>query len=338
MDVDVVEAGILIRPDLVQVALRIGSADDQLGHVIFANGRGRLFEMGGQLELLSQLARYAGIGPDLVCGLARRGLISGPAHGYLSIARLAPSARVLEKTHGLLVRLGGDVTVPDLASERARFPSATVDHDWWRLRRPGVDPSIFDGVVPSAVTDGLATPQQSDQADRLFEHLESDVWLRPVLAQDVLIQVFAGSQPQKESSRHHGGGARRRVGDDGGMRPHQWTGDARAKSEARRRFGNAANHAPDERALTLPVRPRMKVVGDERNREADLFGAPGLGHQFARSMLFAGERITDFKAEPYHGVVAIQNIMICDILPTILDLKHVRGRLEDERAHGSRLA
>src|SRR5439155_3905530 len=207
MDVDVVEAGILIRPDLVQVALRIRSADDHPGHVIFADGRGRLFEMGGQLELLSQLARYSSIGPGLVCGLACRGLISGPAHGYLSIARLAPSARVLEKLHGLLVRLGADVAVADLSCERARFPSATGDHDRWRLRGPAVDPSIFDGVIPSAVTYGLATPQQSDQSDRLFEHLESDVWLRPVLAQDVLIQVFAGSQPQKESPWHHGGRA-----------------------------------------------------------------------------------------------------------------------------------
>src|SRR5204862_2553769 len=82
MDVDVVEASILIRPDLVQVALRIRSADNHLGHVIFADGRGRLFVMGGQLERLSQLARYACIGPGLVFGLARRSLISGPAPGY----------------------------------------------------------------------------------------------------------------------------------------------------------------------------------------------------------------------------------------------------------------
>ena len=55
-------------------------------------------------------------------------------------------------------------------------------------------------------------------------------------------------------------------------------------------------------------------------------------------MLFTGERITDFKAGLYHGLDAIQNIMLCDIIPTIMDLKLVRGRLEEERAHRRELA
>ena len=43
--------------------------------------------------------------------------------------------------------------------------------------------------------------------------------------------------------------------------------------------GDAADHAPDERALALRVDPRVVVVGDQREGEAGLFGQARVADQ-----------------------------------------------------------
>jgi len=43
------------------------------------------------------------------------------------------------------------------------------------------------------------------------------------------------------------------------------------------------------RAMALAVGPRMKVVRDQREAEADFLGAPGAGDQLGRFGLFGRE-------------------------------------------------
>jgi hypothetical protein len=77
------------------------------------------------------------------------------------------------------------------------------------------------------------------------------------------------------------------------------TGEAGAEPEPLGRLGDAADHAPDERAVALRVDPWVKVVGDQGEAEAGSFGALCEANEVVRGMLFAGERV----AELWHGPI-----------------------------------
>src|SRR6266699_490854 len=63
---------------------------------------------------------------------------------------------------------------------------------------------------------------------------------------------------------------------------------SRAELEPLGGGGDGPDHAPYERALSLPINPGVEVVGDEAEREAVLFGEPRVAHELARAPLFAG--------------------------------------------------
>jgi hypothetical protein len=107
----------------------------------------------------------------------------------------------------------------------------------------------------------------------------------------VLVQVLAGAQAQEEAPRHHGRRRRRRLRDDRRVDAHRGTGHAGAKAQALGSVGDRADHAPDERAVALAVDPGVKVVGDQREGEADLLGAPGVAHQVVGRVFFARKGI-----------------------------------------------
>src|SRR5919197_257565 len=60
---------------------------------------------------------------------------------------------------------------------------------------------------------------------------------------------------------------------------------------------DAADHAPDERALPLPVGPGMEVVGDECEGEAGFLGLARVANEVIREVLLGREGV----AELGHG-------------------------------------
>ena len=57
--------------------------------------------------------------------------------------------------------------------------------------------------------------------------------------------------------------------------------------------GDAADHAPDERALSLPIGPGMKVIGDEDGVHARFLGQLGLRDQRGRTVFLTREKCSD---------------------------------------------
>ena len=78
-----------------------------------------------------------------------------------------------------------------------------------------------------------ALPEQPDHLHRLGQALLADIGLRPVVAEDVLVQVLAAADAEEEPALEHGRGGGRRLGDDRGMDPRRRAGDAGADLDAR---------------------------------------------------------------------------------------------------------
>ena len=90
---------------------------------------------------------------------------------------------------------------------------------------------------------------------------------------------------EEEPAVHHAGGGRRGLGDHRGVHARRGAGDAGAEPQALGAPRDAADHGPYERAVTLPVGPRVVVVGDEREREAGVLCGPCLRDQLVRAEL-----------------------------------------------------
>ena len=129
----------------------------------------------------------------------------------------------------------------------------------------------------------VALPELAHDLDRLLEHRDALVGRGPADAGDVLVQVLAGADAEEEAAGPHHRRARRRgLRDDRRVDADQRAGDARAEPEALGRLRDAADHAPDERALALRVVPRVEVVGDQAEREAGLLGELRVAHHVVR--------------------------------------------------------
>jgi hypothetical protein len=109
----------------------------------------------------------------------------------------------------------------------------------------------------------------------------------------VLVQLLAGADPEEEAAFHHHLGGRGGLGDDGGVDADRRTRDAGAELQPLRRLRDAADHAPDERALALRVDPGVVVVGDQREREAGLLRRARIAHEVVRAVLLRGERVAE---------------------------------------------
>ncbi len=162
-------------------------------------------------------------------------------HGHRVLARLARALAELVPQHrDLLVgRADGDDPVGEPAGPlRVHRPGGgDVDRD--RLLGAGVEPRRLEREVVAVVLDDLAAEQLGDDLDRLEHHRAADADLRPLAADDVLVQRLAGAQPEPEAAGVHraqrGGG----VGDDRGVVAEARAGDGgperqrRARSRAR---------------------------------------------------------------------------------------------------------
>ena len=199
----------------------------------------------------------------------------------------------MKRRDELLVRRDRDEGVSGPAGERGRPLLGGRDGDGRQLVRERVQAGLLEPVVLAVVALVAALPEQSDNFDRLFEHLEPHVPGRPAVAEDVLVQVLARADAEEEAPRHHGRGRRGRLGDDRRMRADERTGDSCPDPERLGRLRDPAEDGPDERALALAIDPGMEVVGSERELEASLLRRPGVADEVVGRMLLRRERVAE---------------------------------------------
>ena len=133
-----------------------------------------------------------------------------------------------------------------------------------------------------------ALPELAHHCHRFLQHLEPDVRRWPSVTEDVLVERFAAAHAEREPPRQHRRRRRGRVGDDRRVRADQGARHCRTDSEARR-GRDPTDDGPDERALSLSIGPRMKMVRQPHALEAELLGTSrGMNH-VPRVQLFAGE-------------------------------------------------
>ena len=230
----------------------------------------------------------------LLCLLVRL----GPADPDLSVPRaIAAAGAVL--LDGFLVRLGGDECVTRATCQLSRFRPGRRDGDRDRMLGQRVERRVVDRVVLAAVGLLAAVPEEADHLDRLLEHLDPLVGRGPAGARDVLVQVLTCTEPEREPARQHRADGSGGLRDDRRMRPDQRARDAGRKLDPLGCLRDPAQHAPDERTLTLGLDPGMEVVGDHREGEAQLLRPRGVADEVERFVLLGGEPVAELR----HGAL-----------------------------------
>src|SRR5204862_4064888 len=90
--------------------------------------------------------------------------------------------------------------IADAAGQLGAPGPADGDHERRRRLRQRVEPRVLHGVVATVVRLVAALPEQAQHLDGLREALLADGGLRPAPADDVLIEVLAGADAEKEAA------------------------------------------------------------------------------------------------------------------------------------------
>ena len=139
------------------------------------------------------------------------GVPSGPCPPHGALVTLGP------QHPDLLVRgAHGDHAVREPAGLPGvdRTGRGDVDRDAVRIVRTGVELGALEREVLPLVLDDVAAEQLVDDLDGLEHHRGADADLRPLAADDVLVERLARAQSQPEAPREHGTQRGRRMGDD----------------------------------------------------------------------------------------------------------------------------
>jgi hypothetical protein len=211
----------------------------------------------------------------------------------LADPRLAPAAGGVEHLAQLGPWLDGDHQVGVLTGQGGRLLPGHGDADPYGLIGQVPQLGRVHVEVRAAVVDVAAGEQGADDLDGLGELLVPDVRRLPALADDVLVEVLAGTEAEGEATlgqERHGGGL---LGDDRRVVAHGRVGHVRHERDALGRLGGGAEDAPGVRRVALGVEPGVVVVGDHSEVEAGLLGPDHVPHQLPGSRLLTHHRVTD---------------------------------------------
>src|SRR5437016_5076835 len=292
MQADVIEPGIDAFLDRAEVWLGIRADGRVLRRLLDGDGLDGRLEVRGPADLLRELAAQRARGPELVHELARGRGIASPADLHLDVSRFPRAAGAVVRRDDLAIRVCRDEAVGDTARDPRHLRSTCRDVDRRRRFAERVETGVLDGEVRPAVALLASAEEKAKHLDGLFEHLGACRERWPSATHDMLVQVLAGADTEKEAAVEHDGRRRCGLRDDRGMCSDKRAGHARADGELRRR-GDPADHRPDERALSLPVDPRVEVVGELYVREPGLLGALRGADDLERAVLLAGDPKAD---------------------------------------------
>src|SRR5581483_10981264 len=139
-----------------------------------------------------------------------------------------------------------------------------------------------------------ALPEQAQYFAGFCEHLLTHVGGGAALAGGVFGGGFTRAHAKPETAPHHRRRGRRRLRNDRRMNAHRRAGHTRAKAQPFSRLRDCADHTPHERALALPVRPRVIVIRNHGEGKTDFFGTPRILNEFSRAVFLAAKFVADF--------------------------------------------
>jgi len=138
-----------------------------------------------------------------------------------------------------------------------------------------------------------AVEQRRDDVDGLAEHLVPHVGRRPALADDVLVEVLSGAEPQGEAPVREQADRGRFLRDHGRVVAHDRTRDVCHQLHAFGHLRDRAQHAPGVRRVTLLLEPREVVVAHHLEVEARALGRAGVLHDLAWAGLLGHQRVAE---------------------------------------------
>src|SRR6185437_3523391 len=201
LDVELIETGVLIRLDRLQMSVEVGSARHGFGHHALADQLAGLLEMCRGRQDLRKLAGQLLAGPQPVYGGAGSRLVLAPANlhpaGYQHLVVLGLGPELVDR---FLVWADRAEPVTDTRRERRCLWSEPGDQDRRYPLRQIVDAGVLHPVVPAAVALHPALPQVADHDHGLLEHLKTLVRRWPVVPEDVLVERLPGAEPEREAA------------------------------------------------------------------------------------------------------------------------------------------
>ena len=218
--------------------------------------------------------------------------VAAPAQLHLDVLRLPLTARAVVLRDELVVGVRRDEAIAGARRELGRLRATRRDVDRRGRLAERVQASVRHGEVASTEAALATAEQRAHQVDRLFEHLATDLERWPAPPDDVLVQVLAGADAEEEAPVEHDVRGRRGLRDDRGMHADDRTGDPGPDGELRRRR-DPTDDRPDERALTLPVDPRMEVIGELHVRKTHRLGALRRADDLVRAVLLTRDPKAD---------------------------------------------
>ena len=115
---------------------------------------------------------------------------------------------------------------PSAGGELDRALPGHRDQQRRRLVGQRVEAGVLDREVLAAVARQLALPELADHLDRLLEALLALDHPGPAVAEDVLVEVLAAADAEREAARQEAGGGGGGLGDDRRVDPGRRAGDA----------------------------------------------------------------------------------------------------------------
>src|SRR5581483_10319960 len=129
-----------------------------------------------------------------------RALVAVVAQGYLPDTGLAGTTGALEHLPELGIGLHRDHHVGMPTGETARVASRHRDAEIGSAFGDVPEPGRLHVEVPARVGNVLARPERADDLDRLLQHLVAGARERPHPADDVLVEVLARAETERETA------------------------------------------------------------------------------------------------------------------------------------------
>src|SRR5579875_1988069 len=287
---DVREAGVEVLLHRGHVRGDVRSARDRARDVVLRHELARAGEPGRAGQLGVHLPAEAEPPELVVRPFDRRVAVLVVADRQLPDALLACATGRVELLAQRAVRLDRDHEVGELTRELTGLRAGHRDPDL--RRRRGHVPQLrgVDPEVPAGVVHVVAAEQLTDDLDRLSEHLVPDVHRRPAGADDVLVEVLAGTEAEGEPSVAEHAERRRLLRNDGRVIAHRRAGHVGHQLDPLGRVRDRAEGHPRVGRVPLAVEPREVVVADHFEVEAGSLGCRGVADERARGRLLGHQR------------------------------------------------
>ena len=111
----------------------------------------------------------------------------------------------------------------------------------------------------------------------------------------MFVEVLTRAKREPEPAVAHDLNGRRGLSNDRRMVANHGTCNEGRKLHAARAVGDRAQHAPRERTIGVAAQPRMKVIRDDGEVEADTLRLLCLVHELLWTVDLAEERVTELR-------------------------------------------